>query len=139
MSDDELDSAAGSNATYRVLTPTWRNSELTDFLHILDSVYFTRRKNDGARKRGCWPRVRFYDPQNIKYSPRDVIVRNLPRTAYSTAYLEKFSAVELSLHPAPPYLFTHSSRIFQSVPISLLRNAPLTYILRYIIDRTRII
>lgn len=111
MSDNELEQ--DSSRTYRVLTPVWRSTELTDFLHVIDSVYLALRLKDGSKQRGSWPRHRLYNAGSIKCSQRTTVLRNLPRNAYSQTYLQKIQSPELFLHPSAPYPFNHALRVFQ--------------------------
>ena len=113
MSDDEMEQE--TTRTFRVLTPVWRSTELTDFLHVIDSIYFAMRLRDGSKQRGSWPRNRLYDAENIRYTQRTTLVRNLPRNAYSSTYLAKFQNPELSISPGSPYPFNHAPRVFQCV------------------------
>jgi hypothetical protein len=121
MSDDKLE--PDTSRSYRVLTPVWRSTELTDFLHVIDSVYFALRSKDTSKQRGSWPRHRIYDPRNVKFSQRPSTLRSLPRNAYSQTYLQRIQNPDLSLNPSDPYPFNHAPRIFQYVllPISNLR------------------
>ena len=78
MSSDEEDYVEGnsrthrhpSNPNYHVLTPRWRSQELTDFLHVIDSLYILFRRLDSSRHRGNWPRPRRYDALNPTFSPK---------------------------------------------------------------------
>ncbi|KAJ2911671.1 hypothetical protein MD484_g8741, partial [Candolleomyces efflorescens] len=114
MSTDESDAdEVGAHAAgYWVLTPLWRSTELTTFLHLIDSIALAIRRSDASKQRGSWPRVRNYDPQRQILSKNQKFVRQLPINAYDAGFLARLADQTNDLKPKPPYALTIPAAIF---------------------------
>lgn len=114
MSTDESDTdeAGASTRRYRVLTPLWRSTELTSFLHMIDSIALSIRRSDASKQRGSWPRIRDYDPQRKVLSKNHKFVRELPINAYDTGFLAKIPNYQADLGPKAPYTLAIPTTIY---------------------------
>jgi hypothetical protein len=116
MSDDESETndiprTRRQRVKFKVLTPKWRNPSLTDWLHVLDTVYWVRRRDKGS-SRGDYPRNRLYNARTPRFSTRKSYVPGLPINAYSAEWLEERHDVDFAVCPGQEiYDFSHGHDI----------------------------
>lgn len=103
MSGDE---SGGEDGSCNVLRPPWRSEMLSDWLHVIDTVYIRGRMKSGDR-RGCLPHSRVYQDDSI--SSKGQCVKGLPKSAYDPTWLR--SGVDVG-KTEEVYSFMHASKLF---------------------------
>lgn len=112
MSSDESDSddlprTRRERVKFKVLTPRWRNPELSDWLHTFDTVYWVYRRDKGP-SRGEHPRHRLHNVRSPRFSAGKKYVPGLPINAYSETWLENRRDVDFAVCPENDlYDFSH--------------------------------
>jgi hypothetical protein len=110
MSGDETDHRTQDHLgsrQYAIISPEWRDQQVTKWLHTLDKLYIASRfQQDGRATKGNWPRIRLLTKRTNKNS---AVVPGLPRNFYSTAFLsglDEEAEKELEIQPAVDMQFT---------------------------------
>ncbi|KDR77507.1 hypothetical protein GALMADRAFT_138609 [Galerina marginata CBS 339.88] len=109
MSSDESESEGTDVSSCNVRMPPWRSESLSDWLHVIDTVYIRERKKSGDR-RGCLPHLRVYKEHST--SSKKKFVKGLPKNAYDPEWLQ--NAVNVG-EKAEEYPFVHDNKLFGNV------------------------
>ncbi|KAF8069286.1 hypothetical protein FPV67DRAFT_1415389 [Lyophyllum atratum] len=125
MSSDESDNEdarqdrriGAQRPKFRVLLPQWRAREMTQWLHVFDSVYNATRRIVGATK-GDYPRIRHHNDRTPWVTRSDHFVPDLPLCAYRQEWLDSHGTgfVEMAVRPTgDAYQFTHDNELIRQV------------------------
>ncbi|KAG6849349.1 hypothetical protein H0H93_009215 [Arthromyces matolae] len=123
MSSDESDheeaihnNTVGSRRPrYEVILPPWRAVELSRWLHVFDSLYSVARRSLGP-SRGDHPRIRHYNPANIRFSVTNSFVTHLPGCLYRAEWLTERSPqfIDWTLQPSTAiYPLVHDNDVVE--------------------------
>jgi hypothetical protein len=117
MSSDEsesedLDTTNQANPQYNILPPIWRAQELSDWLHVFDSIHMLGRRGSSSSIRGALPRLRRYT-EGLK-SKKLKWVSRLPRNAYDPHWLASQHNAGFVVQPSQDYDFSHDNSLFSN-------------------------
>jgi hypothetical protein len=108
MSSDEEEIVNGQKR-YPILPPEWRDTRVTAWLRIFDSLYlYTRLQSSAVDARGRMPRDRV---STARFSSSKRFVAGLPINAYKPSWLEKQLDVRNIVHPGPPRDYVHDPEL----------------------------